>query len=147
MAEKGNLCDVNVLLALAHERHVHAKRASRWMEASIGAKDSVLVCRVAQMGLLRLLTNPMVMKEDVVTASKAWGVLDAFLADARFRFVGEPPEIEGIFRRLTASQPGSRVQWTDAYLAAFALAGGLRLVTFDRDFSRFQNLDLRIPES
>ncbi len=26
--------------------------------------------------------------------------------------------------------------------AAFALAGGFRLVTFDRDFSRFSGLDL-----
>jgi toxin-antitoxin system PIN domain toxin len=117
------------------------------METSTEGRGSVLVCRVAQMGLLRLLTNPIVMKEDIVTATRAWGVLDAFLADARFRFVSEPPETEGTFRRLTASQPGSRVQWTDAYLAAFALAGGLCLVTFDRDFSRFQNLDFRIPES
>ena len=28
------------------------------------------------------------------------------------------------------------------YLAAFAAAGGLRLVTFDRDFGRFEGLHL-----
>jgi hypothetical protein len=32
--------------------------------------------------------------------------------------------------------------WTDAYLAAFAKAGGLRLVSFDGDFTRFGGLDL-----
>ncbi|MDP1902558.1 MAG: hypothetical protein Q8K96_19230 [Rubrivivax sp.] len=31
---------------------------------------------------------------------------------------------------------------TDAYLAAFAAACGLRLVTFDRDFGRFEGLHL-----
>ncbi len=32
--------------------------------------------------------------------------------------------------------------WTDAYLAAFAVAGNLRLVTFDKDFERFPGLNL-----
>lgn len=31
-------------------------------------------------------------------------------------------------------------QWTDAYLAAFAAAGGHRLVAFDADFSRYPGL-------
>ncbi|WVN41054.1 hypothetical protein AOB54_05970 [beta proteobacterium MWH-UniP1] len=31
---------------------------------------------------------------------------------------------------------------TDAYLAAFAVCSGLRLVTFDKDFERFEGLSL-----
>ena len=31
---------------------------------------------------------------------------------------------------------------TDAYLAAFAVCAGLRLVTFDKDFERFEGLRL-----
>ena len=31
---------------------------------------------------------------------------------------------------------------TDAYLAAFAIRSGARLVTFDSDFERFSGLDL-----
>jgi predicted nucleic acid-binding protein len=34
--------------------------------------------------------------------------------------------------------------WTDAYLAAFARAGRMRLVSFDRHFSRFDDLDLHL---
>jgi predicted nucleic acid-binding protein len=30
----------------------------------------------------------------------------------------------------------------DAYLAAFAIAGGHRLLAFDRDFRQFEGLDL-----
>jgi len=35
----------------------------------------------------------------------------------------------------------------DAYLAAFAMAGRLSLVAFDRDFRKFEpaGLDLRLP--
>ena len=37
---------------------------------------------------------------------------------------------------------------TDMYLSAFATAAGLRLVTFDRDFLRFDGLDvLRLTTS
>jgi predicted nucleic acid-binding protein len=32
--------------------------------------------------------------------------------------------------------------WMDAYLAAFALQSGHRLVTTDRDFRQFKGLDL-----
>ena len=36
---------------------------------------------------------------------------------------------------------GARL-WADAYLAAFAMVGTFRLVTFDRDFTRFSGLEL-----
>jgi predicted nucleic acid-binding protein len=37
--------------------------------------------------------------------------------------------------------------WTDAYLAAFAVSSGARLVTFDSDFGRFGGLAcLRLAE-
>jgi predicted nucleic acid-binding protein len=44
----------------------------------------------------------------------------------------EPPGIEAAFRtRTLASEPAPKT-WTEAYLAAFAEAAGLTLVTFDR---------------
>jgi len=36
----------------------------------------------------------------------------------------------------------SKRNWTDLYLAAFAVAGNLRLVTFDNDFLAFPGLEL-----
>jgi predicted nucleic acid-binding protein len=57
------------------------------------------------------------------------------------------PEPEGTEERLAEhcrladAPPGF---WTDAYLAAFARAGGLGLVTFDRDFRRYAGLDLTL---
>ena len=52
---KTSLPDVNVLLALSAEGHVHHKPARLWFYAQL--TDSVAICRVTQMGLLRLLTN------------------------------------------------------------------------------------------
>ena len=44
----------------------------------------------------------------------------------------EPQRVEAALRALTASSRSSHQQWPDAYLAAFARASGLTLVTFDK---------------
>ncbi|MCK6682583.1 MAG: PIN domain-containing protein [Thermoanaerobaculia bacterium] len=142
--KRRHLCDVNLLLALAHERHAHARRAVSWFDSLIGTPGSAVICRVAQMGLLRLLTNAAVMKEDTIPPGEAWLVIDEFFADDRFRLAPEPPEIEALFRQINSGPAWDGVPWTDAYLAAFAMAGGLRMVTFDRDFFRFPGLDLEL---
>lgn len=58
-----------------------------------------------------------------------------FLADVNY--TGEPASIEVEWRRLTHGSRRSPNVWTDAYLAAFAIAGGFEIVTFDRGFEQF----------
>ena len=58
-----SLIDVNVLVALFHGNHFHSERASDWIADQ--ESDTVLICRVAQMGALRILTKPSIMKDDV----------------------------------------------------------------------------------
>lgn len=123
--------DVNVWLALAHEIHPHHPQATEWNQALTG--DTVLLfCRFTQLGLLRLLTNPSAMGPDVLTQRNAWSVYDAFIATNRARFIEEPDGIDPLFRQHTDRDEVSSKQWADAYLAAFAEAADLRLVTFDR---------------
>lgn len=47
-------------------------------------------------------------------------------------FVDEPAEIETRLRTLTRRRQPVPKDWADSYLAAFAAAGQLALVTFDR---------------
>lgn len=54
----------------------------------------------------------------------------------------EPPECEQALLEYAREPWFAPSLWTDAYLAAFARTAGLRLVTFDRDFARFQGLEL-----
>jgi predicted nucleic acid-binding protein len=58
------------------------------------------------------------------------------------RLVHEPSGCESNLDQWASREASTPRLWTDAYLAAFAIAGGLRLVTFDRGFSRFPGLDL-----
>jgi hypothetical protein len=139
------LADVNVLIALLHARHQHAQRAAAWLaELPEGAK--ILLCRVAQMGVLRILTNRSWLREDVLSAGEVWSGWDLLLTDDRFAAVDEPAGFESEWRRSTQSLPHGRSAETDFYFAAFATAGGHRLLTFDRGFRSFDGLDVLILE-
>src|SRR5688500_13635584 len=89
------LCDVNVLVALLHARHTHSARAIAWLNRQ-GEPGSVLICRVAQMGALRVLTNPLWLKEDVMSATEFWKGWDVLQGDDRFAMVSEPEELEAV---------------------------------------------------
>ena len=123
--------DVNVWIALAYEGHQHHKAAANWFGR---LEETVYFCRLTQLGFLRLITHPAVMREEVRTQAQAWSDYDAFLGDERVSFHLEPdPQLfESILRRLTSAGRSSSGQWPDAYLAAFSRVAGLELVTFDR---------------
>ena len=84
------------------------------------------------MGLLRLLTNESVMRSDVLSSKDAWRVYRTILADERISFAPEPFALESEWKKQTAQDRPTPKVWTDTYLAAFAQAGGMRLVTLDK---------------
>ncbi len=125
--------DINVWVALTHARHVHHQVARDWFE-SLDGSERFCFCRFTQLGLLRLLTAEAVMRDEVLHQTQAWSVYDRWMADARVQFVDEPPGIEPRFRARTRIRQAAPKVWADAYLAAFAEAAQLTLVTFDQAF-------------
>jgi predicted nucleic acid-binding protein len=77
---------------------------------------------------------------DAVTLPDAWRKYDLFLSDPRVTFAEEPAGTEVHWRTYTQTRSFSTHVWNDAYLAAFSLAGGLKLVTFDRGLARYRNV-------
>ena len=137
-----SLCDVNLLLAICYERHEHHPPALEWLDQQ--DEESVVVCRITQLGALRLLTNSSVMAEDVCTLEQAWITYDTILSDERFVFFSEPEGLEQIFRAYTSIGQVSPKRWQDAYLAAFARAAKIHMVTFDGGFKAYENLRLTL---
>jgi toxin-antitoxin system PIN domain toxin len=137
------LADTNFLIALLHARHAFSERAVAWVDA-LEEPGSILLCRVAQMGALRILTNPAWLKEDVLAAAAVWNAWDFLLTDNRFSQVQEPARLEEEWRLLTEACAVGRCVETDSYFAAFARAGGHRLLTFDRGFRQIEGLDVEI---
>ena len=55
-----------------------------------------------------------------------------------------PVGLDHLWRRLTTTRSYSPKVWNDAYLAGFAMAGGLTVVTFDRGFGSIPDLNLQL---
>jgi hypothetical protein len=125
------LLDVNVWLAAAWGRHVHHPAARRFVDAE---EDELVFCRVTEMAFLRLVTNPAVTGSDTRTRRQAWDLLLALQADPRVRFLAEPRGLAPLWMAFSKRDDGSHLLWTDDYLAAFAQAADLDLVTLDRGF-------------
>ena len=140
-----HLCDSNVWLALALSAHVHHSVSRDWFE-NIDEAGTVLFCRATQQTLLRLLTNAAVLApygNEPLTNAEAWAGYEALLADDRIVFRAEEPAgLEPLWRRLAARNTPSPKLWMDAYLSAFALTAGCRMVTTDGAFKQFSGLDL-----
>jgi toxin-antitoxin system PIN domain toxin len=132
------LPDINVLLPLIYGAHVHHAAAAAWLDTVIVPQNGeIILCRVSQLGVLRLLNNTVAMGTDAQSGSEVWEIWDALIADQRFRFADEPEGFEAQFRALTAGFAHQPKRWQDAYLAAFALAMDVELVTFDTGFRSF----------
>jgi len=126
--------DINVWVALTSDLHVHHATARRWFD-NLGPAARLFFCRFTQIGLLRLLTTEAVMgPDDVLSQAEAWQAYDQWLEDERMGFLEESNELESSFRAMTRSRHAAPKDWADSYLAAFAQAGQLALVTFDRAF-------------
>jgi len=144
-----NPCDANIWLALALSRHVHHRTARRWFQ-SVAEPRTILFCHATQQTLLRLLTKSSVLApygNPPLTNAQAWKAYEAFAADDRVALlIDEPPQLESRWKQLAARDTASPKLWMDAYLAAFAITGGLQLVTTDIAFRQFARLDHLVLE-
>lgn len=127
------LPDVNVWLAATWARHAHHQQAKDWFDQAI---DPIALCRVTQMSMLRLLTNPAALGPDSLERSAAWRVVDQLRADPLVTWMDEPRDLDGIWRTMSARDDRSHKLWIDDYLTAFSQAGGLTLVTLDQGLPR-----------
>ncbi|MGD0802404.1 MAG: TA system VapC family ribonuclease toxin [Terracidiphilus sp.] len=123
--------DVNVWIALNSEVHAHHATAKRWYD-SIPPSTTIVFCQQTQLGLFRILTTAAVMGEEVLTQLQCWRIYDQWSSTGQVAWADEPRNLETKLRALTAGATSSPKTWMDAYLAAFAEAANLTLVTFDR---------------
>ncbi len=140
-----DLLDINLWLALVDKRHIHHPVAQAYWSQN-GASQFAF-CRMTMLGFLRLATSLKVVVNPKTNA-EAWSIYQEFRALPNTLFLAEPADLETHFQSLTTATALPHRLWTDAYLAAFAIASGGRLVSFDADFARFPGLNfLHLPSS
>ena len=79
-----------------------------------------------------------VMGDAVHTPTEAWGIYAAHLSTGRSVFLAEPDGLDADWQRLSSADGFHARDWTDAYLASFAIAADCRLVSFDAGFVKYQ---------
>ena len=132
------LPDVNVWPALTFDSHAHHPTAKSWFDAL--SSQPCLFCRTTQQGFLRLATNGTVFGTNALSLGEAWEKYDILQSDPYVSYIDEPAGVEPLWRDHTKKRSFSPKVWNDAYLAAFAQAANLEVVTFDRGFAQYQNL-------
>lgn len=135
-----DLPDLNVWLALSAADHPHHAAARHYWEHQ--AANEVLFSNVTALGLVRLLCQPTVMGQQTLEPLQASAVLQELLNQPGVSVAAEAPGTWDLFHQLLSSQSLPSRLCTDTHLAALSIAGGWRLVSFDRDFRRFPGCSL-----
>ncbi len=123
------LLDVNVVVALIDENHVHHTSARRW--AQHDPDGTWLLCPIVENAVLRIFSTPTYtgVLGSVVAALR---LLERFRAMPRCAF--HPDGISFVGEAIPLAHPDriTARHVTDLYLLGLARAAGARLATFDR---------------
>ncbi len=92
-------------------------------------------------GLVRILSNVRQLGPTPLSPPEAWAVYRDWRRDEAVVFAAEAKRSPIVLDGYVQAGLVLPRTWSDAYLAAFAESGNLRLVSFDRDFKRFPNLN------
>ena len=140
------LVDVNVLLPLLLPQHPAHAAARQWL--GLQAKNTTRYALPVQLGVLRLLSQPRVMGNSALlpeAALQTWAdLVDA--ADMQ-ELVAPQPQHALLLRQCVAGQVATPNLWTDAWLAALAMATNSTMVTFDHGFRGFTGLQLTLLQA
>ncbi len=126
--------DLNVWMALTLRAHEHHATAWQWYRA-LRSHEDLVFCRFTQLGFLRLVTSESVAKHETLTQRQAWAAYDRWIEKGGGLFLEEPIGLDSEFRAFADQTTPAPREWADSYLAAFAAAASLDLVTFDRALS------------
>ncbi|MDA8061094.1 MAG: PIN domain-containing protein [Actinomycetota bacterium] len=127
------LLDVNVLVALAWDAHVHHEAAGAWFDRQNGPWAT---CPISEVGFVRVSSNPTVLA-GAISVDRARSVLRGLRAVGEHRFLAnDVSPTDADFPALLGHR-----QVTDALLLAVARRAGLALVTFDTQLAKLAGGD------
>jgi len=119
-----SLLDVNSLIALLDEEHVHHALIRDWLSREDNLRHGFATCAITQLGFIRIVSSKGYSRP--LAPPDAAAHLEQITRKGH-RYLGIPAPSEGSVRWKAVTSGQS----TDALLLATAVAHGCRLVTFD----------------
>lgn len=142
----GSLFDTSIWIALAFGNHPHHRQAKAAFEVADNLTPAVF-CRATQQSFLRQLSSPTLQsayQSKPISNAATWAKWEELIDLPQVIFATEPDGLPDLWRQFAARDTASPKVWMDAYLAAFAIAGRLDLVTLDRDFQVYEPHGLKL---
>jgi uncharacterized protein len=133
------LVDANVLLHAANADAREHASARKWIEAAFSGTEPIGFAWIALLAFIRVSTRRGLLARPL-RIGDAFGVVEDWLR-AHNAVVVHPGEDHAAILRSLLEPVGTAGNLTsDAHLAALAIEHGAELVSFDRDFNRFEGL-------
>lgn len=136
--------DVNVVLAAHRDDHPDFDTARAWLDQTIAAGTPFAIVDLVAGSFLRIATNRRIFSIPT-PVDDAFSYLKALRAQPGHVMLAPGPEHLALLEQLCASAEALGDLIADAQLAAIALEHACELVSFDRDFARFSELNWSRP--
>ena len=137
--------DVNVLLYASDRSSDRHSRAREFLESCAAQPDVLCLTWPTLMSYLRIATHPRVFAAPL-TPQDALGNIAALLALPQTRVVSERDGFMDAYQHVTGRMTVRGNLVADAHMAAILFQNGVRtLYSNDRDFRKFESIDVRDP--
>lgn len=137
--------DVNILLYASNAEGPEHPKAVAFLESCLAGSDLLCLAWITLMSYLRMATHPGLFSKPL-SHSDAVRNIEILLACPHVRVLSEEEGFWNVYRALTDGIPIRANLVPDAHLAAILRQHGVRtLYTRDRDFRKFDFLDVRDP--
>jgi toxin-antitoxin system PIN domain toxin len=139
------LVDTNVMI-YAHrpDAEQHAEHRE-WLQAVVNGPEPYAVSDQALTGMIRIVTNPRIYREDPTPTEMALDFADRIRNQPHANVVSPGARFWEIFTDLCRTTKACGDLVSDVYLAALAIESGCEVITVDKDFRRFPGLRWRHP--
>jgi toxin-antitoxin system PIN domain toxin len=137
--------DANVLLFASDRASERHRTARAFLESCAASPEVLCLTWPTIMAYVRIATHPSIFAAPL-TPEEALGNVDALLALPQTRVVSEQDDFMDAYLHVTASTTVRGNLVPDAHVAAILFQNGVRtLYSNDRDFRKFESLDVREP--
>ena len=134
--------DANVLLYAHHQGASRHEQARSWLEESLSGKSSIGFAWSVITAFVRMGTNHRVF-ERPLTIAQATAIVDSWFSSPAAVMIHPGEQHWTIFQKLLTTGRATGNFVPDAHLAALTIEHGATLLSSDRDFTRFSELDFK----
>ncbi|MFN2321639.1 MAG: type II toxin-antitoxin system VapC family toxin [Trueperaceae bacterium] len=138
------IVDANVLLYAVNGGSPQHDRAKRWLDDALSGDGRVGLPWLSLLAFVRIATHPAVFPNPL-PLDRAFAIVDGWTRRPNVVHPEPSRDFATTFGHALRSGGAHANLANDAYLAALAHEYGATVVTFDRDFDRFEGIATLVP--